>query len=89
MQPSLLCSKLKAFVVVGVPATAVLDPFFIVKIMNHFMQQRRGDFLYRARQCACSNIDLMAASNGGDPSVILEGEMAIGLGSGLNGDGRP
>ena len=74
-------------VVVGVASAAILDPIHMVVIVNHFMQQCGGDFLNGSREGSSTNVDFMGSTQLGNPGVFSQGEMTIGFGGGLNGDG--
>ena len=76
-------------VVVGVPSAAVLHSLLIVKVMHHFMQQCGSNLLNGSCQCSCADVDFMGCAKLGNPCVLTQGEVALGLGCGLNGDGRP
>ena len=74
-------------VVVGVAPAAILNPVDMVVIVNHLMQQRCGDLLDGTGQGSGSDVDFVGAADLGNPSVLPEGEVAVCLGGGLDGDG--
>ena len=74
-------------VVVGVAPAAILNPVDMVVVVNHLMQQRCGDLLNGAGQGSGSDVDFVGAAKFGHPSVLPEGEVAVCLGGGLDGDG--
>ena len=74
-------------VVVGVAPAAILNPVDMVVVVYHLMQQSGGDLLDGAGQGSGSDVDFVGAAELGDPSVLPEGEVAVCLGGGLDGDG--
>ena len=78
---------LKPLVVVGVASAAILDALLIVVIVDHFVEKGSGYFLNGSCQSASAYIDFVGAAQLGNPGIFLQGEMAVGSGSGLDGDG--
>ena len=84
-----LCNLLESLVVVGVVPGGVLDVVQIAVEMYHLMEQRGGDFLNGPCQCSGTQVDLMGITGSGNPGIIPEGEVSIGFGRTLDGDGGP
>ena len=76
-------------VVVGAASGAILNAVDKVVVVNHLMQKRGANLLDRSRKGTGSDVNLVGAAQFGNPRVLPEGEMAVGLGRGLDGDGRP
>ena len=74
-------------VVVGTPTGTVLDAQNVIVVVHHLMKQRGADFLDGTGQGTGSDVDLMCGTLLADPGVIPEGEVTVGLGRGLDGDG--
>lgn len=79
---------LEEFVVIGAAAAAILHVVVVVEVMHHFVQQRGRDFLDGAAERSGPDVDFVGVADGRGPSVILQGEMTVGAGRALNGDGR-
>ena len=78
------------FPVVIRPASGtVLDAQNVIVVVYHFVEQGGGDFLNGTGQGTGSDVDFVKSSPLGDPGVVPEGKVAIGLGCGLDGDGGP
>lgn len=76
--------------VVICPASgAVLDTQNVIVVVYHFVEQGGGDFLNGTGQGTGSDVDFVESAPLGDPCIVPEGEMAIGLRCGLDGDGGP
>lgn len=86
-QATLFRSNLEPLVVVGVAPTAILDAVDVVVVMHHFVKQSGAHALNRTGKGTCADVDFVAHAVLADPCVIPEGEMAVGLGRGLDGDG--
>ena len=74
-------------VVVGATSGAILNAVDEVVVVNHLMQKRGANLLDGSRKGTGSDVDLMGAAQFGNPRVLPEGEVAVGLGRGLDGDG--
>ena len=88
-QATLFRSSLEPLVVVGVAAAAILNAVDVVVVVNHLMQQRCYHALDVPAQSSCANVDFMGAAQFGNPGIFPEGEVAVCLGGGLDGDGWP
>ena len=75
-------------VVIGVASGAILDTVNMVVIVNHFMQKGCGNLFDGTRQGSGSNVDLMCTAQLRYPGIFPQGEMPVGFGGGLDGDGR-
>ena len=78
---------LEASVVVGVSSAAVLHFVDEVVVVNHFMKQRSNHVFNGSGKSSSSNVDLMGCAILGDPSIIAQGEVTVGFGSALDGNG--
>ena len=83
-----LCAVTETTVMVSAASGAILDPVHIAVVMHHFMKQGGCDFLDGPCQSTGTDVDLVSGTLFADPSVITKGEVAIGLGSRLDGYGR-
>ena len=85
-QPMGFCAVSEAAVVVSSSTGTVLDTIDVAVVVHHFMKQRSTDLFDGTGQGTRSNVDLVGGTLLADPGVIPEGEMAVGLGSGLDRD---
>ena len=76
-------------VVVSTSTGTILDTIDIAVVVHHLMQQCGADFFNGTGQGTGSNVDLVGGALLADPGVIPQGEMAVGLRSGLDGNGGP
>ena len=83
------CAVTETAVMVCSASGAVLDAQDIIVVVHHLVKQRGADFLDGTGQGTGSNVDLVGSPLLTDPGVIPKGEVAIGFGCGLNGDGGP
>ena len=74
-------------IVVGVAPAAILNAVNVVIIVHHLMQQCCGNLFDGTGQGSGSNVDLVGAADLGHPGVLSQGEVAVCLGGGLDGDG--
>ena len=81
------CAVPESAVVVSTSTGTVLDTIDVAVVVHHFMKQRSTDLFDGTGQGTCSNVDLVGSALLADPGVIPEGEMAVGLRGGLDGDG--
>ena len=75
-------------VVVGVTPGTVLNTIYIIVVVNHLMQEGGCDFFDRSGKRSCADVDFVRASHFGNPGIFSQGEVAVCLGGGLDGDGR-
>ena len=87
-QPVSFGGNFEASIVVGIARTAILYAVLVVVVMYHFVKQGRGYVLDRPGQRPGSYIDFVGAAQLGNPCIFPQGEMAVGAGRGLNGNGR-
>ena len=81
------CAVPETAVVVSAATGTVLHTVDVIVIVHHLMQQRGADVFDRTGQGTGSDVDLMGGPLLADPGVIPEGEVAVGLRGGLDGDG--
>ena len=87
-QPSLLCRRFEAFVVVCIAATAILNAVDVVVIVNHFVKKSGAYILYWSTQSASTYVDFVSAADSRYPCIIVECEVSVSSRCALNGDGR-
>ena len=74
-------------VVVCAATGAVLYAVDEVVVVNHLVEQGGGNLFDGAGQGSGSDVDLMGSAQLGHPGIFPEGEVTVGLGGGLDGDG--
>ena len=77
----------EAAVVVGVAPAAILNPLHMVVVVNHLVEQGGGYLFDGTGQGSSSDVDLVGSAQLGHPGIFPEGEVTVGLGGGLDGDG--
>ena len=88
-QAMALGNLLEAFVVVGIASACVLDAIDMAIVMHHLVKQRRTNIFDRSCERTGSNVDFIAASRDGYPSIVSHGEVSICSWGGLDSDGGP
>ncbi len=83
------CGLLKATVVVGPASAAILYAVHTVEVMAHFMKQRGAHVLDGSGQRASADVDFVGLAVFGNPAIVPQGEVAVSLRRGLDGDGWP
>ena len=68
---------------------AILNAVDVAMIMHHLVKQGGGNLLNGACERTGTDVDLMGSTLFADPSVIPQGEVAIGLGRLLDRDSGP
>ena len=74
-------------VVVGVTATAILNAIHMVVVVNHFVKKGCSNLFDGSGQCSGADVDLVRSAQLGNPGVFSQGEVAVGFGGRLDGDG--
>ena len=88
-QAVILCAVSESAIVVCASSGAVLDSQEVIMVVHHLMQQCGTDFLNGTGKCTGANVDLVGCALLADPGVLTKSEVAVSLGSGLDGDRRP
>lgn len=88
IQPVFFGTISETSVVVGVAPAAILYAHLMVVVVNHLMEEGCGNFLNRAGQSSSPNVNLMAYSVLGNPSIVTKREMSVGFRGGLDCNGR-
>lgn len=88
-QTMCFCAVTETAIVVSTSTGTVLDSQNIIVVVHHLMQQCGADFFNGAGKGTCSDVDFMGGTLLADPGIIPQGEVAIGSGRGLDGDGGP